>query len=102
MIVDNFENFSRFAAGIDRLDSFAKFLTGKDRGPKRPGHLIELAQNSRLALENLTLQTPNHARTLISDLSLEINPGEGVLIVGASGVYIVLRETRRFRTRPAD
>lgn len=26
----------------------------------------------------------------------------GALIVGASGVYIVLRETRRFRTRPAD
>ena len=85
VIVDNFENFSRFAAGIDRLDSFAKFLTGKDRGPQRPGHLIELVQNSRLSIENLTLQTPNHTRTLISDLSLEINPGEGVLIVGASG-----------------
>jgi len=85
IIVDNFENFSRFAAGIGRLDSFAKFLTGKDRGPQRPGHLIELVQNSRLSIENLTLQTPNHTRTLISDLSLVIDPGAGVLIVGASG-----------------
>jgi len=85
VIVDNFENFSRFAAGIDRLDSFAKFLTGKDRRPQQPGHLIELVQNSRLAIENLTLETPNHTRTLITGLSLVINPGEGVLIVGASG-----------------
>jgi len=85
VIVDNFENFSRFAAGIGRLDSFAKFLTGKDGGPQRPGHLIELVQNSRLSIENLTLQTPNHTRTLISDLSLVIDPGAGVLIVGASG-----------------
>lgn len=85
VIVDNFENFSRFAAGIERLDSFAKFLTGKDRRPQQPGHLIELVQNSRLAIENLTLETPNHTRTLITGLSLVINPGEGVLIVGASG-----------------
>jgi vitamin B12/bleomycin/antimicrobial peptide transport system ATP-binding/permease protein len=85
VIVDNFENFSRFAAGIDRLHSFATFLTEKDRRPQQPGHLIELVQNSRLAIENLTLQTPNHKRTLISGLSLVINPGEGVLIVGASG-----------------
>ena len=85
VIVDNFENFSRFAAGIDRLESFAKFLTGKDRRPQQPGHLIELVQNSRLAIENLTLETPNHTRTLITGLSLVINPGEGVLIVGASG-----------------
>jgi len=85
VIVDNFENFSRFAAGIDRLDSFATFLTEKDRRPQQPGHLIELVQNSRLAIENLTLETPNHMRTLITGLSLVINPGEGVLIVGASG-----------------
>ncbi|MGV0949636.1 MAG: ATP-binding cassette domain-containing protein [Azonexus sp.] len=52
---------------------------------QRPGHLIELVQNSRLSIENLTLQTPNHTRTLISDLSLVIDPGAGVLIVGASG-----------------
>jgi putative ATP-binding cassette transporter len=42
-------------------------------------------QDSRLAIENLSVETPNHARTLIKDLSLTISPGQGVLIVGASG-----------------
>lgn len=85
VIVDNFESFSRFAAGIDRLDSFAKFLAKKDRRPEGAGQRIELMQNSHLEIKNLTLQTPNHTRTLIEGLSMTINPGQGVLIVGASG-----------------
>lgn len=85
MIVDNFESLSRFAAGIDRLDSFAKFLAGKDGGPPKSGDNIALVQDSRLAIENLTLQTPNHEITLVKDLSLTIDPGQGVMIVGASG-----------------
>ncbi|HAN56915.1 MAG TPA: ABC transporter ATP-binding protein, partial [Betaproteobacteria bacterium] len=85
IIVDNFESFSRFAAGIDRLSSFARFLTEKDTAPPQAGDHIALVQDSRLVIENLTLQTPNHERTLIRDLSLTINPGDGLMIVGASG-----------------
>jgi len=85
IIIDNFESLSRFAAGIDRLDSFAKFLARKDEGLRKPGDSIIFVPNSHLAIENLTLQTPNHARTLLIDLSLAIDPGNGVMIVGASG-----------------
>jgi len=85
VIVDNFESLSRFAAGIDRLDSFARYLSGEKGVAPKAGDRITLMQDSRLAIENLTLQTPNHERTLIRDLSLTINPGEGVMIVGASG-----------------
>jgi putative ATP-binding cassette transporter len=85
VIVDNFETFSRFAAGIDRLYGFARFVAGKEDPPPMAGENIVFVRNSRLAIENLTLHTPNHARTLIKNLSLTINPGEGVLIVGASG-----------------
>jgi putative ATP-binding cassette transporter len=85
VIVDNFESFSRFAAGIDRLDSFAKYLTGNNANQPQAENNIALVQDSRLVIENLTLETPNHERTLIKELSLAINPGEGVLIVGASG-----------------
>ncbi len=85
VIVDNFESFSRFAAGIDRLDSFAKFLARKDEGLRKPGDSIVFVSNSHLAIENLTVQTPNHARTLVKDLSMSIDPGAGVMIVGASG-----------------
>ncbi|MDO8897603.1 MAG: SbmA/BacA-like family transporter, partial [Bacteroidales bacterium] len=85
VIIDNFESFSRFAAGIDRLYSVKNFLTGTDGGRPKSGDDIDVIHNSHLAIENLTLQTPNHARTLINGLSLSINPGQGVLIVGASG-----------------
>ncbi|WP_296892446.1 ABC transporter ATP-binding protein/permease [Thiobacillus sp.] len=85
VIVDNFESLSRFAAGIDRLDSFARFLSGKEDGPPKTGDSIALVQDSRMIIENLTLLTPNHERTLIRDLSLTINPGEGMMVVGTSG-----------------
>jgi putative ATP-binding cassette transporter len=38
-----------------------------------------------LALERVTLQTPNHERILVRDLSFSIKPGEGLMIVGESG-----------------
>ena len=89
VIVDNFESLSRFIAGIDRLDTFSKTLTGiaanKTIGRQQAGDVIHSLQDSRLALENITLQTPDHERTLIANLTLEVNPGESLLIVGASG-----------------
>lgn len=47
--------------------------------------LITLQTSNRIALENLTLQTPNYQRTLIQDLSLEVPAKAGLLIVGPSG-----------------
>ena len=84
LIIDNFESLSRFGAGINRLDSFARFLAGKDEGAPKAGG-IAWKRDEHLAIENLTLRTPNHERTLIRDLSLTVNPGEGLMIVGASG-----------------
>ncbi|WP_432257297.1 ABC transporter ATP-binding protein/permease [Cupriavidus sp. TMH.W2] len=85
VIVDNFEDLSRFVAGLDRLDTFANTLTGKPAASPKPASTIESVHDSRLALEHVTLQTPNQERTLVTDLSVSINPGEGLLIVGASG-----------------
>ncbi|WP_354685190.1 ABC transporter ATP-binding protein/permease [Cupriavidus necator] len=85
VIVDNFEDLSRFVAGLDRLDTFSAVLTGKAAIFPKPASKIESIQDSRLALEHVTLLTPNQERTLVSDLSVSVNPGEGLLIVGASG-----------------
>jgi putative ATP-binding cassette transporter len=38
-----------------------------------------------LTLEHVTLDTPKHQKTLIRDLSVAVQPGEGLLIVGQSG-----------------
>ncbi len=85
VIVDNFENFSRFAAGIDRLYSVKRFLIETNDGRPKDGNDIVVLQESHLAVERLTLRTPDQARTLIKDLSMSVDPGAGVLIVGASG-----------------
>jgi len=87
VIVDNFENLSRFVAGIDRLYGFSRFLAAKDgaTATATASESIALVQESRLAIEKLTLHTPNGKRILIRELSLAITPGEGLLIVGASG-----------------
>lgn len=85
VIVDHFEGLSRFAAGIDRLGTFSKVLAGKEAGPPDPGGRIESAWGAHLALEHLTLLTPGRERTLIVDLSVTVEPGQGLMIVGGSG-----------------
>jgi putative ATP-binding cassette transporter len=39
----------------------------------------------RLAVEHLSLQTPNGKRTLVEDLSIELRAGQGLLVMGPSG-----------------
>ena len=46
---------------------------------------IDMTENSKLALRQVTLLTPNYQRTLITELSATINRGEGMVIVGHSG-----------------
>ena len=85
VIVDNFESLSRFAAGIDRLDSFTKVLHADPASRERAGGVIESVQGPGLALQGVTLLTPHRERILVRDLSVAIEPGQGLLIVGTSG-----------------
>ena len=85
VIVNNFDTLSRFAAGISRLSTFAKSLEVSATERPKDQDVITTVEDSRLAIEQLTLQTPDYRRTLVVDLSLEIKSGEGLLIVGASG-----------------
>ena len=85
VVVENFEGLSRCAAAIDRLEAFARTMAAPSPGTLSLGGVIDLEIDSRLALENVTLQTPNYRRVLVRDLSLEVAPGAGLLIVGSSG-----------------
>ena len=85
LVVDNFESLTRFAAGVDRLDAFYQTLQAQPRHP-RPGVPDETIEGAdELRLEGLTVQTPPPSRTLLRHLSLVVEPGEGLLIVGPSG-----------------
>ena len=85
IIVRMFEFLTSFIAGIERLESFFKVLEEPQALPLENGNIIDTVEDSRLSLQHLTLQTPNYKITLVNDLSIELQPGEGLLIMGASG-----------------
>jgi putative ATP-binding cassette transporter len=85
VFIDNFDNLSKFAAGIKRLDAFRKFLIDCAGATPAKNRAIEFRPAPNLSIENLTLRTPNHERILLKDVSLSIGRGQGLLIVGPSG-----------------
>ena len=89
LIVTQFEQLSNFAAGINRLDSFAGFARFNNQTNNQiasQSDIIDYTENQYLAIHDLTLYTPDYQNTLITNLSVTVNPGESLLIVGSSGV----------------
>jgi len=87
LVVLQINQLSEFAAGVNRLETFTEFLH-KDDEPSIPaeGHeAIETEEADRIALEHVTLMTPRNPRTLVENLNLSLNSGEGLVIVGNSG-----------------
>lgn len=84
VIVRRFDSLSALAAVVNRLATLAEVLSA----PKKQENVstIELVEDNRFALEAMTLQTPNGERTLVKDLSFSVELGEGILIMGASGL----------------
>lgn len=87
IIVKYFSLFSTFAAQITRLETFDTALE-RPRGVSinAEARTIESREDSRLALHNVTLQTPDYRRTLVREATLEVPAGQGMLIAGASGL----------------
>ncbi|MEB3342508.1 ABC transporter ATP-binding protein/permease [Okeania sp.] len=94
LVVSQIDNLTAFAAGINRLSKFKDTL--EDRQKKLPEIInreIDITENSRLVLENITLNTPlnyeainKNQKTLVKNLSVVLQPSKGLLIVGKSGV----------------
>lgn len=84
LIMYQFEIFTKFAASIDRLYIFYEYL----KHPRKEianQRTFDIVQDNRLAVENLTLETPNYQKTLFKNLSVALQPGQGLLIMGESG-----------------
>lgn len=85
VVVNKFDLLSLFAAGVGRLDRFAKSLDVAAAPPDDGRSRIQTIESTPVELQNVALQTPDFKRTLVSDLSLTIEDGDGLLIMGASG-----------------
>jgi putative ATP-binding cassette transporter len=82
LIVSQFEQITNFAAGVERLSSFADAIS-----PERAPVLgIKSKEADRFSLNDITLLTPNGARTLIHDLTVDLESTDNLLVVGQSGV----------------
>ena len=88
IIISQFELLTAFAAGINRIAAFDETLTEYDIEShiESPENKIQATTDSRLALEDVTLLTPNNQQTLVEDLSVNIDPNQSLAIVGESGV----------------
>ena len=86
VIVSQFEQLSTFVAGITRLETFATAIDPPRAEKSDETPEIESIEGERLALEQVTLMTPDRRQTLIRDLTVEAPAGKGLLIVGPSGV----------------
>jgi putative ATP-binding cassette transporter len=84
LLVDNMDSLSRWAAGVDRLDGFIRFLEHKRRSDASRTR-IRTREGDLLRFDDVTLQTPNYERTLVKQLSFSVPPGKSLLIVGPSG-----------------
>ncbi len=82
LIVSQIESITGFAAGIDRLSAFAEKIEGANS--ELPG--IEWKTADRFALEGMSLATPDASRRLIENLTMTLDPGDNLVVVGASGV----------------
>lgn len=90
IIVSRFQSLTTFAAGIERLSGLNEFLSTTEKEQlliksSTTKRTIDTIENGNLAVKNLTLQTPNYQNTLMENVSFQLNDGQGLLIMGASG-----------------
>jgi vitamin B12/bleomycin/antimicrobial peptide transport system ATP-binding/permease protein len=83
-LINEFSTSGRFSSYVQRLSDFSDALQEVTKQPENASTIKTIEEN-HLAFEHVTLQTPNYEQVIVEDLSLAVQPGEGLLIVGPSG-----------------
>ncbi|MEH1800667.1 MAG: ATP-binding cassette domain-containing protein [Nostoc sp.] len=83
-LISEFGASGRFSSYVERLSQLSDALEEVKKQPEKVSTIKTIEEN-RLAFEHVTLQTPNYEQVIVEDLSLSVQPGEGLLIVGPSG-----------------
>ncbi len=84
LIVVEFRTLSLFTANINRLWGFDRALNATEPSNVPGRSRIDIVVGEKLALDNLTLCTPDYERTLVRDLTATVSKG-GLVIMGPSG-----------------
>ena len=83
-LIAEFSISGQVSSYIERLGEFSQTLEQVSQAPENVNRIKFLEEN-HLAFEDFTLQTPDYEQVIVEHLSLKVQPGEGLLIVGPSG-----------------
>jgi vitamin B12/bleomycin/antimicrobial peptide transport system ATP-binding/permease protein len=85
LFVSELGTISGFAAYVSRLSGFMDALDARDRYEEPGQTAISMEIADRIALEHVTLFTPEGTKKLLDDVSLSVPKGTGLIIKGKSG-----------------
>jgi putative ATP-binding cassette transporter len=83
-LIREFGTSGNFSSYVKRLSEFTDALQAVTKEPEDITTIKTIEEN-HLAFEHVTLKTPDNESVIVEDLSLCVQPGEGLLIVGPSG-----------------
>jgi len=83
-LISEFGTSAQFSSYVERLSQFSQAL---EEVIKQPENLstIKTIEENQFSFEDVTLQTPDYEQVIVENLSLSVQPGQGLLIVGPSG-----------------
>jgi hypothetical protein len=91
VVVDQFQALTDYASVVNRLAAFEESCESAASEPSDDGRRIEVVEDhARVALENVTLATPDWARVLQHHISFAVAGGDRLLL---SGLYAGWHET---------
>jgi putative ATP-binding cassette transporter len=86
LVVDQFQGLTDYASVVNRLAAFEERCEIAGSESAAGGEQIEvLEDHGRIALEHVTLATPDCSRVLQHNLSLEVIDGGALLLTGPTG-----------------
>jgi len=84
LVIRDFQGLTSYATVVHRLATYIEECDSARQAEASAG--IEVAEAPHLALENVSLATPDGQTQLVEKLSVEVKSGERLLITGPSGV----------------
>jgi vitamin B12/bleomycin/antimicrobial peptide transport system ATP-binding/permease protein len=87
LVVDQFQALTDYASVVNRLATFEESCAAAGAEEIGEASRIEVVEDeSRVALEKVTLATPDCSRILQRNLSLAVTDGDAVLLTGSTGI----------------
>ena len=83
-LITEFGTSGRFSSYVERLNEFSNALETVTKQAENVSTITTIEEN-HFAFEHVTLETPDYEKVIVEDLSLTVQKGEGLLIVGPSG-----------------